>query len=104
MKEKVIMTSVLTAGFADVGTTAMGLNMGFVEVGILPSHMIESGLATEAYITRIAVSAVLIGIYALSKQYPHKFTDSVDKGIRIGNIVAWGVAALNAVQLIQHLG
>lgn len=97
------MTSVLSAGFADVGTTAMGLNFGFSEVGILPSYMVESGLTTEAYMTRIAVSAVLIGIYALSKQYPHKYTDAVDKGIRIGNIIAWGVAALNAAQLISHL-
>lgn len=103
MKEKIIMTSVVTAAFADAGTTAMGLNMGFREVGILPSHMVESGLTTEAYITRIAVSAVLIGIYALSKQYPNKYSDSVDKGIRIGNLVAWGVAALNAVQLIKYI-
>lgn len=103
MKEKVIMTSVLAAGFADVGTTAIGLNSGFREVGILASQMVESGHTTEAYLTRIAVSAILIGIYAVSKEYPNKFTNSIDKGIRIGNIFAWGIAALNAAQIAAYL-
>lgn len=95
------MTSLMTAAYADIGSTAIGLTRGFHEVGFLASQF-EQNAMTTAFITRLAVTSVLVGIYAISKEYPNRLTFSVDKAARITNIITWGVVALNAVQLAIH--
>lgn len=99
MKEKFVMTSLLVGGVADIATTAVGLSQGFQEVGGFGSHAAETGNMNGAYIYRMAVTAILIGIYAYSKENPNRFSYSIDRAARISNLILWGVVALNAVQL-----
>lgn len=99
MKEKFVMTTFLAAGLGDVATTAVGLSNGFKETGIMGQHLVEMNNETGAYVARVAVSAVLIGIYALSKEYPNRFSFSVDRAMRISNVITWGIVALNTVQI-----
>lgn len=107
MKEKIMMTSVVAASVADVLTTKIGLALGANEVGFIGRHMVESGMVDEAMFLRLGVAVTLMGIYALSKEYPNKYSDAIDKGVRIGNLYAWGIAALNAGYILithSHIG
>lgn len=94
-----MMTTFLVGGLGDVATTAVGLSNGFREVGPLGSQLMEADNHTGAYVARIAVTAVLLGLYALSKEHPNRFTYSVDRAMRISNVITWGIVALNAVQI-----
>jgi hypothetical protein len=99
MKEKFMMTSFFAAGVTDVATTAVALNAGLVEVGLGARNLAEANNMAGAYVFRMAVTSVLIGLYAFSKEHPNRFSFSIDRATRIANIISWGVAALNAVQL-----
>jgi energy-converting hydrogenase Eha subunit A len=101
MKEKFVMSTFFIGGMSDVATTAVGLANGFKEVGPLASHLMEVDNDTGAYITRIAVTSVMLGVYALSKEYPNRFSYSVDRAMRISNLITWGIVALNVVQIAQ---
>ncbi len=100
MKERFVMTSLMASAYADITSTFIGLNNGFHEVGFLGSQMAEHNAMTHAYISRIAVTAIFIGIYALSKENPSRFTFSVDRAARIGNLLSWGAVTLNALQFV----
>ncbi|SRR5581483_4388828 len=100
MKEKFVMTSVFASSIADVVSTHIGLSNGLQEVGIFGRMSFENHLITNAYISRVAMTAVLIGVYALCKQYPNRFSFSVDKATRIVNVITWGAVALNMAQLL----
>lgn len=99
MHEKFIVTSVMTAGLADVATSVIGFAKGLEEGGLLASHLIEQGDVNEAILARMGVATVLMVIYLLNKERPNKYSRSIDRGIRVGNIYAWSVAALNAVYI-----
>lgn len=103
MKEKFIMTTFFAGGMADIATTAIGLNAGFKEIGFLGSYMSEMNNMTGAYIVRTAISAILIGLYALTKEKNSRFAISFDGAVRISNVISWGVVALNAVQVAHAL-
>jgi energy-converting hydrogenase Eha subunit A len=99
MKEKFIMTSFFVAGLSDIATTAIGLENGMVERGIAGKNLAETNNMVGAYVFRIAVTSVLIGLYAFSKENPSRFSFSIDRATRIANVICWGVVALNATQL-----
>jgi hypothetical protein len=101
MKERILMTSVLIGSMADVVSTHMGLNLGLKEIGLVGSLNFENHSMTNAYISRIAVTALIIGMYALTKEYPNRLSYSVDKATRIINLITWGVVAMNSIQLIM---
>jgi hypothetical protein len=99
MKERFIMTSFFAAGVTDITTTAVALNSGLIEGGFAGRNLAEMHNMAGAYVFRMAVTSVLIGLYAYSKENPNRFSFSIDRATRIANIISWGVAALNAVQL-----
>ncbi len=98
------MTSLFTSAAADVGTTVLGINQGMAEAGVLGHDCYERGDMTGAYIVRVAVTATLIGLYALSKEKPGRWEFPIDRAVRIANIFSWSIAALNAVQISGLLG
>ena len=73
MSEKGLMTSFFMAGLFDVSSTAIGLRMGFQEVGPLASGVVESGNIHVAFISRMAVTAVMLGLYALTKKHNNRW-------------------------------
>lgn len=103
MKERFVMTTFMMAGLADVATTMGNLNLGYKEIGIAAGPMVEMGNHTGAYVYRMTVTAVLIGLYAFSKEHPHRFSFSIDRGVRIANVISWGIVTLNTMQLAQTL-
>ena len=99
MKEKFEMTTFMMGAFADVVSTQMAMGLGMKEVGIASRGMMESGAQSAAYALRVAVPAILIGLYALTKKHGGRWEFSLDRAMRIGNIVCWGVVALNMAQI-----
>lgn len=104
MKEKFVMTTFFAAGLTDVATTAVALKSGFSEIGIIGSRMHEVGNPDGMYVYRMAVTAVLIGLYAFSKEHPSRYSFSIDRATRIANIISWGVVALNSIQIVYGSG
>lgn len=92
------MTAFFVAGMGDVATTAFGLAGGFLERGVAGRYLVEAGSPVNAMILRTAVTAVLIGTYALSQEKDWRYKFSFDRAIRISNIITWGVLAFNTIQ------
>jgi len=97
------MTTFFAGGMADVLSTEIGLQVGLNEAGIMGKSHIEAGRGHEAYMVRIAVTAVLIGLYALSKKHGGRWEFPLDKAIRIGNLITWGADVLNVVQIAHTI-
>lgn len=100
MKEKFIMSSLFVGSVGDVATTAYALNQGLSEKGVMGARLMEMNNPTGAFIYRMAVTAVIIGIYAIAQEKPGRFTFSIDRAARIANVITWGITALNAVQIV----
>ena len=100
MKEKSLMTWFSAGSYADVGITAMGLNIGLKEVGVVAAPLVESGRFDYASMLRIGTTAVMVGLYALSKEKNSRFAFSFEKSIQVSNIIAWGINVMNAAQII----
>jgi len=103
MKEKPLMTSFLAVNFLDIATTAYGVGVGFQEVGFYGKGAVESGNIDNAFLLRTAVTAIYIGTYALAEKYGSKFAFPIEKSMQIANVIAWGVAVFNVIQVAPHL-
>ncbi len=106
-KEKFLLTSFFTSNFVDIASTAYGLKLGFYEKGILGSHFVEQGNFDDAVIMRTAVTAIMIGLYALANKNKDKlklnWSYTLDKSLKASNIISWGVAILNTTQIAAEL-
>lgn len=99
MKEKFVMASFLTAGVADVATTMAALNIGLTESGIFGQKMAETENMNGAYMYRLAVTSIIVALYAFSKENPSRYSFSIDKATRIANIISWGIVTLNTLNI-----
>lgn len=104
MKEKVLMTSFFIAGAVDMASTSYGLTLpGFTEQGIAGAQFVESGQFTHALLVRTAVTAWMIGTYALTKTHQSRWTFPVEKAMAINNVICWGINVLNVSQIAYHI-
>ncbi len=104
MKEKRLMTLFWGSGVADIVTTSIGISLaGFAEIGILGSPIKQEYGIHAAYIMRTAVTAWMIGIYALTKTNDSRWAFSFEKAMNISSIISWAVVALNTVQISLYL-
>ena len=104
MKEKALITSLLGANLVDVVTSTYAhSNLGFKEIGFAADKYAESGELYTAAIVSTGVTALLIGSYVLSKTSGNRFLFSYEKAIKIGNLIYWGVNAINVAQVAAHL-
>lgn len=103
MGERFTMTTFFIAGVVDIATTLIGTNLGLREVGPLGNIANSLDQMNFAYVTRMSVTAGLVGIYALSKKYPGRYSFSVDKALRASNVLCWGVVALNTIQIYDMI-
>ena len=104
MKEKALMTSFFAANLVDVVTSTYAhSSLGFKEIGFAADKYAEGGEFYTAAIVSTGVTALLIGSYALSKASGSRLSFSYEKAIRIGNLIRWGVNAINIAQVAAHL-
>jgi|SRR3989344_8792725 len=102
MKEKFIATSLFAGAIADVSTTLIGFSKGVPEGMIGMKNVIENSGVDDALILKMAVTSLIIGVYALSKQTEwERLGKSTDKAARLFNVCIWAGAALNAAYLAR---
>lgn len=103
-QEKGLMLSFAIANIADVATTSVGLGLeGFREIGPVGHTLVENGVLNEAFLVRTGVTVAMIGMYALTKKRNSRWAFSFEKAIQISNMIAWGVAVLNAAQIGHYM-
>jgi len=103
MKEKLLMTSFMAAGIADVATTHIP-QLGASEVlPFMGSAQLEAGTMSHAYIYRMAFTALYIGAYALTRGKDTKLSYAMGKVMPFANYFTWGIVLLNTAQIIGAL-
>jgi len=103
VKEKAVMTSMMAATLADVGTTMVNLSSGFMETGYSTATLHLEGHMEVAYVAKVAASAVLIGIYALTARKNNEWAWGYDKIMKIMSVAMWWYPVLNTVALAKTL-
>ena len=96
------MTSFVAGQIADASITTIALGVGFPERGVGMSRLLETGGITDALLVKMAVTVIITGLYAISKELGSRHFWSIDKGTRIGNLVTWGAVALNTLRLAGY--
>lgn len=100
MKEKGLMTSFYLANAADVFVTTYALHQdGFTELNSRAQDMINSGETSDILVAKIAITAVLTGIYALTAKEGNRWKWPVEKAMQIGNGLVWGAVVWNMVNV-----
>lgn len=99
------MTSFLASAVADVGTTAFGVQaLNFREIGIGANALGPEALMPESFVLRVAVPALLIGVYALAKERENfTLAYSTEKAMAIGNVLCWAAVVFNTSQILPHV-
>ena len=100
MKEKLLMTSFYLGNFADAAITMVGINQpGFRELNQAADNLISNGGIYNALVGKMAIVAVLTGIYALTASENGRFKWPVERAMQIGNVVVWGAVAWNTLNV-----
>lgn len=104
-KEKALMTSFLAANMADVVLTKIATeHFNAAEFGVLGSQMTEIPNGNElVYASKIAITTIIIGLYALTQKEGKRWKFSTDKVLKIGNVMVWGVVTWDAANLAAEV-
>jgi hypothetical protein len=103
-RHKRLINSFLLANLADAILTGIGLNLlGFREIGVVAGGMLAADAAVELLIFKIAITAFMIGIYALAVTRQGRWSSSIQSAVRIGNIAVWLVVAWNELNILSTL-
>lgn len=114
IKGRALMTSFAAAGAIDTTMTAIAINH-FDAKEINPfggAELMRNLDQAEVFILKTAVSAILIGLYALTSIHEPKLKIKsaeikgkyvMENALQSGNILAWGVVAWNSVSLTPDI-
>ena len=87
--------------FVDSTSTPIILTQnGWSEMNSLASEKFVNGEMYEVIMLKMLLTATLIGTYALAKGINSKWEYPLEKTIRIGNFVIWGVLIWNAANVL----
>jgi hypothetical protein len=111
---KKLMTSVFLAEGLDIAMTALSLNhYGGTEISPFGgAELLRNFDQNEAFILKMGVVAILIGIYALTSIYEPQINIAkskikakyvTERALQGANIFAWGVIAWNSANLAPDI-
>lgn len=104
IKEKRLINSFLLANICDIAITAIALSLpGFVEKGLVAGEMFEQARFIEPVIFKIAITAFMIGIYALAVHRRGRWSIPIATALKIGTVVVWMVVAWNELNVALAL-
>jgi hypothetical protein len=96
-----LINSFLLANICDALITGVALSLpGFMEKGLLAEGMLASSRVFELLILKTAVTAFMIGIYALTANRPGRWSPPIQTALRIGTMAVWAVVAWNELNVI----
>lgn len=101
---KRLINSFILANFCDVVLTTLALQLpGFAEKGPLAGQFLAQARGVELLIFKIAITAFMIGIYALVAHRNDRWAFSIAAALRIGTILVWAVVAWNELNIALAL-
>jgi hypothetical protein len=96
MREKRLINSFALANLSDMVVTGVGLSLpGIREKGIQAEDMFAQGQVSEMLIIKVAVTAFMIGIYALAAHRNSRYHPAIEKALKIGTVLVWLAVAWN---------
>lgn len=103
-KARKLINSFILANVCDAVVTGIALNMpGFVEKGIVAQDMLANAQGVRLLIFKTAVTAFMIGIYALSTERRGRWSVAIQTGLQIGTVIVWAVVAWNELNVALAL-
>lgn len=104
VKGKQLINSFLLANCCDALLTGLALQLpGFVERGLVAREMLAQARGLELLILKIAITAFMIGIYALAAERHTRWRFSVEAALRVGITLVWLAVAWNEINLVLAL-
>lgn len=104
VKEKRLINSFILANLCDVVLTGIALQIpGFIEKGIVAGEMLAQARIFELLILKTAVTAFIIGTYALAAHRKSRYSHSIEVALRIGTLVVWCAVAWNELNIAVAL-
>ena len=89
--------------FVDSTSTPIILTQeGWSEMNSLAAQKFGNGEMYEVIMVKMLLTATLIGTYALAKGINSKLEYPLEKVLRIGNLVVWGVLAWNTLNIVLN--
>jgi hypothetical protein len=101
---KPLINSFILANLCDALITGVALTLpGFVEKGILGEGMLAGSQVFELLILKTAITAFMIGIYALTAHRQGRWSAPIQTALRLGTMAVWAVVAWNEVNVLLAL-
>jgi hypothetical protein len=101
---KRLITSFFLANLFDIVITTVFLSQdGWRELNSLAQNKIVMGEFYELIILKTALTAVLIGGYALASTLNSRLAYPLEQAVRIGSIVVWSVQIWNTINVIASV-
>jgi hypothetical protein len=103
LKEKALITMFFLGNFVDSTSTPIILAQeGWSEMNSLAAQKFGDGEMYEVIMIKMLLTATMIGTYALAKGINSKLEYPLEKALRIGNLVVWGVLVWNTVNIAAN--
>ncbi len=104
VKDKRLINSFILANICDTLLTGIALQLpGFMEKGFLAGRMLEQAQGLELLIFKTAITAFMIGIFALAAHHQGRWSHPIKTALRIGTMVVWCVVAWNELNIALAL-
>jgi hypothetical protein len=99
------INSFVLANVCDALLTGIALNLpGFVEKGILGQAMLADAKVIPLLIFKTAITAFMVGLYALVAHREGEWAGAVKVALQIGTVIVWVVVAWNELNIVLALG
>lgn len=103
-REKRLINSFVLANLCDVVVTGVALTLpGFMEKGLLGEEMLAQAQGSELLILKIAITAFMIGIYALAAHRKDRWSHPIEAAIKISAVIVWVAVAWNEFNVVVAL-
>jgi len=104
MKGKELMTSFFAANMVDSVLTRTSLEIpGMQELQGWASHYFEAGDINLPILVKTGVIVALIGSYALAQSQGSRLEYPLEKAMKIGTYMVWGIVAWNSVNIAAEV-
>ena len=101
---KRLINSFVLANLCDALATGVALSLpGFVEKGLVAGHLLAQSQTIPLLILKTAITAFMIGIYALTTHRQARWSRPIATALKICTILVWCAVAWNEVNIAVAL-
>jgi hypothetical protein len=102
--EKRLITAFFLGNAIDSTSTSILLTQkGWQELNQFVVNKIAMGEFHDVLILKLALTAVLIGTFALATCIESRWAAPIGKALRIGNLLVWGTQIWNGINLLATI-